>query len=314
MNQVPLHFVISAPRSGSTWLTSAINRHPEIAGVEQRLFGGFCEMWKNPRGNLTPRITLDCYARGLSYHWMIDETHEQRSETSHELTQAMIQALGQLAALNKTGKSTLVDKITPYSGTASTVLEQISRHAPQSKIIHLVRDGRDVVTSLVFDWINREPPESLRRQFFVDRTSGTKLTRFFSDDDLKKWCDQWLDVENNTQAANATLEVRYENLKTQFGIELFRIFQFLNLPLSDESIAQIELETNFQQMTGRVAGQAEATAKARKGVVGDWSNYFTRHDAQLFDAIAGQTLLELGYVAEPTWWKSCPEELCLTLA
>jgi hypothetical protein len=45
MSQSPdlpdLHFLISAPRSGSTWLASTLDQHPEILGVEQRLYGGF---------------------------------------------------------------------------------------------------------------------------------------------------------------------------------------------------------------------------------------------------------------------------------
>ena len=42
-----VHFVISAPRSGSTWLQRALNEHPQVFCTEHRLFGRFCEIWPN---------------------------------------------------------------------------------------------------------------------------------------------------------------------------------------------------------------------------------------------------------------------------
>ena len=60
---------------------------------------------------------------------------------------------------------------------------------------------------------------------------------------------------------------------------------------------------------GRQKGEAEPTAHVRKGIVGDWRNYFTKRDGELFHEIAGKTLIEMGYEQDSTWIDSLPEKL-----
>ena len=50
----------------------------------------------------------------------------------------------------------------------------------------------------------------------------------------------------------------------------------------------------------------------RKGIVGDWKNYFTRRDGQLFQQIAGDQLCALGYVQDESWIDLLPEQLALS--
>ena len=72
MADTDFHFVVSAPRSGSTWLANALNQHPEIFATEHRLFGNFCQVWQNNDGTSSPRITFDSYARAFSVHYFFD--------------------------------------------------------------------------------------------------------------------------------------------------------------------------------------------------------------------------------------------------
>ena len=65
-------------------------------------------------------------------------------------------------------------------------------------------------------------------------------------------------------------------------------------------------------MAGRSAGDnASPTAKARKGIAGDWKNFFTQSDAELFLNIAGKQLVEAGYEANNDWAQCLPEQLAL---
>jgi hypothetical protein len=50
---------------------------------------------------------------------------------------------------------------------------------------------------------------------------------------------------------------------------------------------------------------------ARKGVSGDWLNYFTRRDGEIFHEIAGEQLLQLGFEIDPKWYEQLPEKLDL---
>ena len=67
-------------------------------------------------------------------------------------------------------------------------------------------------------------------------------------------------------------------------------------------------------MAGRSAGDNDSpTAKARKGIAGDWKNYFTQADAKLFLKIAGKQLIETGYEANDDWVQCLPEQLTYCL-
>jgi hypothetical protein len=65
----------------------------------------------------------------------------------------------------------------------------------------------------------------------------------------------------------------------------------------------------FEKTTTRQPGQADPIAKARKGVHGDWQNYFTRHDAQIFQEHCGHWLHRYGYSSRPDWVQQCPDVL-----
>ena len=52
---------------------------------------------------------------------------------------------------------------------------------------------------------------------------------------------------------------------------------------------------------GRVAGDEVATAKARKGVSGDWKNYFTKKDALIFEQASKGLLKKYKYEDSGEW-------------
>jgi hypothetical protein len=47
----------------------------------------------------------------------------------------------------------------------------------------------------------------------------------------------------------------------------------------------------------------------RKGVVGDWQSYFTAADAEIFDRVAGRTLIDQGYERDAAWTMRLPRGL-----
>lgn len=306
-----LHFMISAPRSGSTWLATAIAQHPQLAGIEQRLFGSFCELWKQPNGSQAPRITLDCYTEVLSHFWLLHGDRQEKQAIARELTAAFIDTLLEVAA-RRTGKRIFVDKITPYPNTIRQVLEQIEHFSSASKVIELRRDGRDVVTSLVFDWLHREEPGSPRRRVFVDREPGFQLPRFFDDDVMTRWATHWAEIQQGLTLGRGHLVVRYEDMKSDLSRVLAAIFGFLGVTADPDVCDAAAQAVTFERMTGRPEGSAVPTAKARKGVAGDWQNYFTRRDGQIFHEIAGETLWRLEYEPNANWVDSLPEQLNLT--
>jgi hypothetical protein len=83
---------------------------------------------------------------------------------------------------------------------------------------------------------------------------------------------------------------------------LQEIFDFLSIKNNKTTIKACIEAGSFKKMSdGRVQGDAVQGAHVRKGVSGDWKNYFTYKDALLFDEIAGDALLEFGYETNKSW-------------
>ena len=310
MTDVQLHFVLSAPRSGSTWLATALNHHPQIFATEQRLFGEFFEVWPNPRGGTAPRITLDAYAAAFAGHYFRDALGLDFRQMREDFLTFMVQQLIHYAH-QKSGKPIIVDKVTPYTGTGDRVVAQIRRYLPRSKIILLVRDGRDVATSGVFDWLHKDGPGTERYRFFVERVSGLVLTRLFDDASLAHWANSWVETIRIFDGRRLDGRIRYEAMKRDHAGELTQLFQLVGAAADPEVGKQCADHSTFDTMAGRPAGDERPLAKARKGVVGDWRNYFTRRDGQLFHQIAGDCLIAEGYESSAEWIDTLPESLQL---
>ena len=102
-------------------------------------------------------------------------------------------------------------------------------------------------------------------------------------------------------------------MKNDLGEQLTTVFQTVGTGNSaaDQETAGSAIETTrFKSVTGRSAGDASApTAKARKGVAGDWKSHFTRRDGQLFHDIAGEALIKMKYETDDSWIARLPEDL-----
>ena len=92
-------------------------------------------------------------------------------------------------------------------------------------------------------------------------------------------------------------------------VALTKIFEALGVDSSAEIAQQCADASTFERMSGRPPGQEEPTAKARKGIVGDWKNYFTLADGELFDALAGEQMQKMGYEPNCDWVKELPMRL-----
>ena len=302
-----LHFIISAPRSGSTWLTTALNQHPEIFATEHRLFGDFCEVWQNNDGSTSPRITFDKYAQAFSVHYFFEAMGMERHEFLNVFEKSFANFLVGFAK-RRTDKKFVIDKITPYPGTAAMVVDKIRKLFPDSKIIQLIRDGRDVLTSGTYDWLLKDAQGSDRYRYHVDREAGFELKRFFDDAVIEKWASNWCETIDAFGQRKADAQVRYELMKQDLGKEIDRIV--LAIGADPAGVEAASAKVSFEQMTGRKEGDdSQPTAKARKGVVGDWRGHFTQADGELFDSICGKQLVELGYESDHKWIGDLPEQL-----
>ncbi len=312
-------FIIASPRSGTTWLKEALNAHPDVLCVEKRLFGMYCDLVRDS-GAARPRvrITLDRYVDAMAATLGVDQRQLPGLDLRAVLLSGLAHAEDALL-LKQSARQHLVDKVTPYADTAEIVAAGITRAYPEAKIVQLVRDGRDVATSGVFHWLNKQveggslnDQQKGRRARFVDGQC-VSLPRFFCDQDLDEWASLWLTGLRTAELlarGHSVHTVRYESLLSDFESSFEQILSFLGQRVTREILKDCMEAASFIRMTGgRERGVAEPAAHIRKGVTGDWRNYFTRCDGSRFQQLAGQKLAEFGYANGDDWLEDLPSRL-----
>jgi hypothetical protein len=94
----------------------------------------------------------------------------------------------------------------------------------------------------------------------------------------------------------------YESLRHDCAQALGRALEHITGEGIDAwRLANTVEKMSMERQTGRLPGQADMTQHIRKGIVGDWKNYFSREAAEMFDHLAGDTLVRLGYESDRNW-------------
>lgn len=306
-------FLVSSPRSGTTWLTSALMMHPDVFCTERRLFGGFADLILD-EGVLNPRlrVTLDRYVDSVFLHNNLD-VQKKEIFLSEIINSIRAQEVREQNA------QVYIDKITPYRGTSDIVYSGITKYFPESKIVSLSRDGRDVVVSGVFHWMNKQrlgvkisPFETKRIENLKHEDSNYSLPRFFTDEEVVEWASMWKEPVASLKAARArhnVLDVKYSEMLQDQRKVLKKLFDFFGVNYSNRILDACVSSSAFDVMAIRMNGEHNLGKHVRKGGSGDWVNYFTRKDGELFQEVAGEELLLLGYVNNKTWYKELPDSL-----
>lgn len=202
------------------------------------------------------------------------------------------------------------------------------RYDPRMRrVFYVYRDGRDVMTSLYFfrvrigRYADRPGKEHVRRTY--ERLFG----RNYDPGDVVRHMPRFLEYEFSRPGRGTPLNWRdhldewypptddggsrprdhvaylsYEQLREDCAATLGRVVR----EVTGEPVDEWQLETTIEKMsmkrqTGRDPGQTDLKQHIRKGVVGDWKNHFSREAAELFDELAGDTLVRLGYEADRRW-------------
>jgi LPS sulfotransferase NodH len=318
MDRPPV-FILSAPRSGTTWLVRALGAHPAIHASELRAFGDYVDVVRD-EGAAKPRlrITLDAYLDALLNPHQWQPLGPSREAVAEDLLGELYRTI-QRHATTRTGKPVFIDKVTPYRGTSDRVVQAIARLFPQARIIHLVRDGRDVAVSGVMHWLTKDVEDmserQRRRRAVLLGHDVAAIDRFFTDVELTEWASHWREPIDAIDGPGGSLErmvVNYEAMSMDLRAELSRICEFLGVPADDGHLEPCLEASTFEKMSGgRRRGDDAPGSHIRKGVVGDWRHYFAAQDASLFDRVAGDVLVAWGYENDRRWVAERPPAVSL---
>jgi hypothetical protein len=306
-------FFGASRRSGTTWLASMLNGHPEISCRNEGWLlndtAGSCEHWIN-REALRAWGTIDgprgTYLAKMPIAEAIRAAHRGMVR---ELVLEAVRREGwkQVEKLRYMG-----DKTTQYYCTKVDVLHELF---PDGRYIGMVRDGRDVVVSDFFlmcrDGKFDDLPESAReharkaQQFHV--LGKGEPTALFCEGSLRWFLDQWMRSIAGGERARELFgaryrQVRYEDVVADTAGTMRDVYAWLGVEASDALIERVIEQTAFEKLSGgRKRGEGDNRAEWRKGVAGDWVNYLTEDDKALVKSVAGTLLMELGYTRDMSW-------------
>jgi hypothetical protein len=197
--------------------------------------------------------------------------------------------------LPQIGKHNVAIRRLPSGGRLIRTHER--RRPCYRKAIYVLRDGRDVAVSMYWQ---------IKRTCSMDADFSDYLDAYF-DGHLTgagAWHEHvsgWL--EPSAVNSGNTLVVRYEDMKDDAARELRRAAAFLGVERTTEEFDRAIQAGSLEAMKGREKespGIAHRESGAtipvvRKGVVGDWTNYFSEADLQRFWDVCGPAMCQAGY-------------------
>lgn len=294
-------FISGHPRSGTNWVSSLLNRHPEVFSDGEFHF-------------LILRWAMDGFT---SLPWYMGAGEPYRSVAERGLQQTIRDCMIERARQRGRGEARVIADHTPR-------LFRLMISPPEARYIVVQRDGRDVLVSYTFHLLNTKAPEVVHesvRAFFaqqiqaIDRTneSDRKAAQRAAAQALLNhepwvryyanfWSDHvlhdkriYLDVAAQGHSDSVRF-VSYEKLRASTEEHRRSLYQHIGV---DPSLA-LPLSADSNTAPG-FGGREDVTSFYRKGEPGDWRNYFTADTARWFNTTAGMALLELGYEPDSRW-------------
>lgn len=309
-------FVGGHGRSGTTWLETTLNSHPEILCLGPGMFFGRSVQNFGDRRLLYEVLTS---SEGLnSWHerndnlWTKPEEFEQNVA---QITRAAIDALMR-RKLTESEKRILGDR-TPHH---ISHLHEVHDLYPKSEVVHAIRDGRDVsISNLHAFWqhsVDRGGPANIsseeveiRDAYHKDREALLKSGHsIFTEERIRQQAAGWNRIVRRGSRTGRKLfgnnyfEFKYEDHLDRPQEALGELFRFLGAKTSLEIIERVVEENSFEKLSeGRSRGQESSGAFFRKGISGDWREVFNERDREIFKEEAGELLVELGYEKDLNW-------------
>lgn len=320
-------FILTSPCSGGERIGSWLSARRSVFVTENTLFGRFCELWPDDRGQMLPAITVDRFVTEWSRSARLGPLRMNRVDFQQRFLDELVALIVDFG-LRHSGRRSMIDLVMPFPGTLGAVESGLAGRLPDAPRLKLIRDGRDVLVDQAFRWLLRDTHGTNRYAFFVERRP-LKLTRFLDDAFLDRWGRLWNDVARSPMTApdGSPIErLRYEDwvaapadalvrLSTHFGLEDLPVASAESVPTTGDSCSSPTAQTSGATEPSTAARQDRMLLRVRKiaapyrTAVGAWRELFTREDGRRLQDLAGPALIEHGYVDDPKWFLALPEVL-----
>jgi hypothetical protein len=162
-------------------------------------------------------------------------------------------------------------------------------HPANAKYIHMFRDGRDVIVSYYF----------FKTDYLVKNGLAPQVEINFADF-VARIAAEWKNYVEAWRKLNV-VTCRYEELNTDTVETVGRLITQIGYDKSVLDIQSAVLNNTKLKMREKMGGFNKYNTFVRKGIIGDWRNYFNDDHKKTFKKIGGHLLIELGYEKDNNW-------------
>ncbi|XP_074076370.1 sulfotransferase 2A1-like [Macrotis lagotis] len=177
----------------------------------------------------------------------------------------------------------------------------------KAKVIYVARNPKDVLVSF-YNFVHELPIfQSFSNFYGLPSLLPNSLLVLYG-----SWFDHvkgWLPLNDSKNFLFLTYEELHQDLK----VSVEKICQFLDKDLSEEEISSVIENASFQVMKNHMLENNEAIIREnvepfkvmvlRKGICGEWKNYFTVTQMETFNNIYQENMKGLGQNLFP--WDQC---------
>jgi len=262
-----LVWIFGSPRSGSTWLAIDLLKHPDNM------------IWNEPYIGIHFNFNRDFLRERKDYIFFQDKM-------SFWLPALRKFLLACAYAQSRTIRKNLIIKEPNGSECADIILDGLSN----SKLIILLRDGRDVVDSL----IDAHKPGSWNPDLSSRPLTNKQIRMHEIENHSKAWVGNirtsLIAFENHPE--DLRIKIRYEDLKQNTLLELKKIYQLLGIEMDENSLKSIIEQSDFSKIPKEKKGPGKFY---RSATTGAWKDHFNEEEQNLMNTIMGDWLKKLDY-------------------
>lgn len=272
-----LVFIVGCPRSGTTWMQLLLAGHPRVATANETfLFYRYLSaLWREWEAE------EDRYARPLGLRHLLDE--DQFLELCRGLAREV------LSKIATSDSPVVVEKTPGHVTTARLILDCF----PDARFLHVVRDPRDVVCSLL--------------------AAEASWAEGWAPRDAHDAAHMWRDLVTRgcgiAEMTDAYREVRYEDLQADAAGELAGILSWMGLSNSPRTCREAARAASMDTMSGGGEGDDGAAGSRpwdtgrepkgffRKGESGSWREDLTPLQLHTIEYVTRDVMPDFGYEA-----------------
>ena len=279
-----LTWIFGSSRSGSTWLLRMLSEFPELLAIDETGIGHHLGVWRPiPLAWATcedpPELSTFAAVKAHRPDYFFSEEHREGWEPL--LRDFILDRL----ALQRRDDRRLVIK----EPGGSQVADWIMRLLPGSRLVFLLRDGRDVVDSWLDayrdgGWITEDggfPVSAQGRVAFI-RWQAT-VWRYRTEATRRAY---------DAHPPDRRVLVRYEDLLADPARELGRVLETIGLRPSNERIEEAAAKHAYENVPATERGAGKFVRAASPG---GWRDRLSDEEQRVLTEVLGDAVDALGY-------------------